>query len=70
MPEEKFFFCRFTQLTVLRILTSAAVMGSDVRKIPEAWDLWDNVCADDRVGSVEGVVSDHDPYSDCGPLNL
>ena len=48
-PEEKFFFCRFTQLTVLRILTSAAVMGNDVRKTPEAWELWDQVCADDRV---------------------
>jgi toxin-antitoxin system PIN domain toxin len=48
-PEEKFFFCRFTQLTVLRLLTSAAVMGSDVRKMSEAWDLWDKVRADDRV---------------------
>jgi hypothetical protein len=43
------FFCRFTQLTVLRLLTSAAVMGNDVRKMPEAWELWDKVCADDRV---------------------
>jgi toxin-antitoxin system PIN domain toxin len=48
-PEEKFFFCRFTQLTVLRLLTSAVVMGNDVRKIPEAWEVWDKVCADDRV---------------------
>jgi toxin-antitoxin system PIN domain toxin len=48
-PEEKFFFCRFTQLTVLRLLTSAVVMGNDVRKMPEAWELWDKVCADDRV---------------------
>jgi toxin-antitoxin system PIN domain toxin len=48
-PEEKFFFCRFTQLTVLRLLTSAAVMGSDVRKMSEAWDLWEKVRADDRV---------------------
>src|SRR5438093_154409 len=24
-------------------------MGSDVRKMVEAWDLWDMVCADDRV---------------------
>jgi hypothetical protein len=48
-PEEKFFFCRFTQLTVLRLLTSAAVMGSDARKMPEAWELWDKVCDDERV---------------------
>jgi uncharacterized protein len=46
---EQFFFCRFTQLTVLRLLTSAAVMGGDVRRMSEAWDLWDKVCADDRV---------------------
>jgi len=48
-PEEKFFFWRFTQLTVLRLLTSAAVMGNDVRKMTEAWELWDKVCAHDRV---------------------
>jgi uncharacterized protein len=48
-PEEKFFFCRFTQLTVLRLLTSVAVMGSDARKMSEAWNLWGKVCADDRV---------------------
>src|ERR1700745_153553 len=47
-PEEKFFFCRFTQLTVLRLLTSAAVMGSDVRKMPAAWELWGKVCAETR----------------------
>jgi len=47
--EEKFFFCRFTQITLLRLLTSSAIMGQDVRKMSEAWDLWDQVCADDRV---------------------
>jgi hypothetical protein len=35
LPEEKIFFCRFTQLTVLRLLTSAAVKGGDVRKVSE-----------------------------------
>jgi hypothetical protein len=35
--------------TVLRLLTSATMLGSDVRKMPEAWQLWDKVCADDRV---------------------
>lgn len=47
--DEKFFFCRFTQLTVLRLLTSEAVMGNDVRKMGQAWELWDKVGADDRV---------------------
>lgn len=47
--EEKFLFCRISQITVLRLLTTASVMGNDVRKMPEAWSLWDKVCADDRV---------------------
>jgi toxin-antitoxin system PIN domain toxin len=47
--EEKFLFCRLTQMTVLRLLTTQAVMGEDVKKMREAWDLWDYVCADDRI---------------------
>jgi uncharacterized protein len=47
--EEKFLFCRITQITVLRLLTTAAVMGGDVKKMHQAWDLWDKVCADDRI---------------------
>lgn len=52
LSEEKFLFCRITQITVLRLLTTASVMGNDVRKMPEAWSLWDKVCADDRVAFV------------------
>jgi toxin-antitoxin system PIN domain toxin len=47
--EEKFLFCRITQVTVLRLLTTATVMGGDVKHMREAWDLWDEVCADDRM---------------------
>jgi uncharacterized protein len=47
--EEKFFFCRVTQITVLRLLTTPMVMGSDVKTMTEAWTLWDKVCADDRI---------------------
>jgi len=47
--EEKFFFCRVTQVTVLRLLTTPMVMGSDVKTMSEAWALWDKVCADDRI---------------------
>jgi uncharacterized protein len=47
--EEKFYFCRFVQLTVLRLLTTAAVMGSDVKQMPQAWALWDEICSDDRI---------------------
>jgi predicted nucleic acid-binding protein len=44
-----FFSADSRSMTVLRLLTSAAVMGSDVKKMPGAWDLWDKICADDRV---------------------
>jgi len=47
--EEKFLFCRITQVTVLRLLTTPTVMGRDVKNMAEAWDLWDKVCADDRI---------------------
>jgi uncharacterized protein len=47
--EERFLFCRITQMTVLRLLTTRAVMGKDVKKMHEAWKLWDHVCADDRI---------------------
>ena len=47
--EEQFFYCRITQITVLRLLTTSSVMGNDTRKVSEAWELWDKVCADDRV---------------------
>jgi predicted nucleic acid-binding protein len=43
-----FFFCRFTQLTVLRLLTTEAVMGIDTKSMREAWQLWDRVSGDDR----------------------
>jgi uncharacterized protein len=47
--EEQFFFCRFTQLTVLRLLTTEAIMGQDTRTMSEAWFLWDRVWADRRI---------------------
>jgi toxin-antitoxin system PIN domain toxin len=47
--EEQFFFCRFTQLTVLRLLTTEAIMGKDARTMFEAWGLWDRVWADSRI---------------------
>ena len=47
--EEQFFFCRFTQLTVLRLLTTENVMEKDVRNMAQAWVLWDKVWADARI---------------------
>jgi toxin-antitoxin system PIN domain toxin len=47
--EEQFVFCRFTQITVLRLLTTGKVMGSDVKTMVEAWAVWDRIWADSRV---------------------
>jgi uncharacterized protein len=56
--EEQFVFCRFTQLTVLRLLTTQQIMGKDSRSMAEAWSLWDRVSADGRIafwGEPEGL---------------
>ncbi len=47
--EEQFFFCRFTQITVLRLVTTESIMQKDVKTMAEAWSLWDQVWADPRV---------------------
>ncbi len=46
---EKFSFCRLTQLTVLRLLTTEAVLGDDTQSMAGAWKLWDRVTADSRI---------------------
>jgi toxin-antitoxin system PIN domain toxin len=47
--EEQFFFCRFTQMTVLRLLTTDQIMREDTKSMSEAWGLWDRVWADTRI---------------------
>jgi len=47
--EGRFLFCRFTQITVLRLLTTEKIMGNDTTSMTEAWSLWDRIWADDRV---------------------
>ena len=47
--EEQFHFCRFTQITVLRLLTTEPIMGKDTKSMSESWNLWDRVWADDRI---------------------
>ncbi len=59
--EEQFFFCRITQLTVLRLLTTQAIMGADTRSISQAWGLWDRIWEDDRfifLAEPEGIESE------------
>jgi toxin-antitoxin system PIN domain toxin len=43
-------FCRFTQISLLRLLTTPAVMGTDeVMTQIEAWDAYEHWKRDDRV---------------------
>ncbi len=43
------FFSRITQLGLLRLLTTEAIMGKAVRSQAEAWEVYEELCADDRV---------------------
>jgi uncharacterized protein len=47
--DQEFFFCRFTHLTLMRLLTTEAVMGTETRTMAQAWDLWDRIWADSRI---------------------
>lgn len=43
------YFCRFTQLGFLRLLTHPSVMSEDVRSQKESWLIYDSFLQDDRV---------------------
>ncbi len=49
-PTARLFFCRLTQLGLLRLLSAPAVMGPDQAKSQqEAWNAYDHWLADERV---------------------
>ena len=43
-------FTRFTQISVLRLLTTAAAMDGKLLSLNEAWRAYDRLFADERVG--------------------
>lgn len=49
LGDESIFFCRFTQLGLLRLLTNQQVMGSDVLTQRAAWRAYRRWYADERV---------------------
>lgn len=51
--EEQFLFCRFTQITILRLLTTEQIMGKDTKTMAEAWSLWDQIWADPRISFLQ-----------------
>lgn len=46
---ETMFFCRFTQISLLRLLTSGAVMGTDVMSQRAAWQAYRRWFDDERI---------------------
>jgi uncharacterized protein len=52
-PESSFAFCRFTQLGLLRLLTTEAVMSDDVMTQPQAWAAYDRWLGDPRFAFVD-----------------
>lgn len=49
-PRGSLFFCRFTQLGLLRLLATSSITGGDVRTIGEAWTVCDRWLEDSRIG--------------------
>ena len=49
LNRETAYFCRFTQLGLLRLLTHPSVMQEDVRSQKEAWQSYDSLLQDERV---------------------
>jgi uncharacterized protein len=47
---DRFLFCRFTQVGLLRLLATSAIMGTDVQTIKEAWKVYDRWREDARIG--------------------
>lgn len=48
-PSAQLFFSRFTQLGLLRLLTSGAVMGAELMTQQEAWRVYDGWLEDERI---------------------
>jgi len=49
LNEATVYFCRFTQLGLVRLLTHPSVMGEDLRNQAEAWQAYDAFLQDERV---------------------
>jgi toxin-antitoxin system PIN domain toxin len=55
-PNATLAFCRFTQFGLLRLLTTAAVMGDEVMTQSQAWTVYDRWLQDPRVSLVDEPV--------------
>jgi toxin-antitoxin system PIN domain toxin len=51
--ESRLCFCRITQLSLLGLLTTQAVMGQEVMTQPEAWQIYDRWLDDPRIAFLD-----------------
>lgn len=51
--DARLYFCRFTQISLLRLLTTEAVMSADVLNQAEAWHVYDRWLEDDRIEFID-----------------
>jgi toxin-antitoxin system PIN domain toxin len=51
--DSRLFFCRFTQLGFLRLLTAEAVMGDELMNQRQAWQTYDLWLQDDRIACLD-----------------
>ena len=49
LTRDQLWFCRFTQIGFLRMLTNRTVMGPQVLTQQKAWLLYDRLCGDERI---------------------
>ena len=52
-PEQSCFFCRLTQQGFLRLVTNHRIFHTDAVSMREAWELYDRMRLDVRVGFVD-----------------
>jgi uncharacterized protein len=50
IPANEVLFCRWTQIGLLRLLTTQAVMGDDCLTVKKAWSVYDQWLCDPKVG--------------------
>ena len=50
IDDDSIYFCRFTQLGFLRLLTNAVIMKEDVKNQHGAWEVYDLLLRDERFG--------------------
>ncbi len=63
-PDATIYFCRVTQLSLLRMLTQRAVMGDSVVSQRKAWGLYDELLQNRQIGFLEEPTDLEDFFRD------